>query len=166
MTRWPEARISAIGNGCHSTATAGDGETRAASGSCGTRRRETTLRPVVVSTICSSCSLLRRLVLAAAGLEGSAGSAHDRARPTYRALVEHYGRPPFERLSGSAELRGAGPELTVVVSRLRPLPAQACSGSTSLVAAIASVRHAGPEAGQDLALCPHTTTYCSPDLRR
>jgi hypothetical protein len=36
--------------------------------------------------------------------------------PTYRALVERYGRPPFERCSGSAELRGAGPELTVVVS--------------------------------------------------
>jgi hypothetical protein len=41
-------------------------------------------------------------------------AASDRG-PTYRALVEQHGRPPFERLFGSAELRGAGPELTVVV---------------------------------------------------
>lgn len=36
--------------------------------------------------------------------------------PTYQALVERYGHPPFERLTGSAELRGAGSELVVVVS--------------------------------------------------
>ncbi len=42
-------------------------------------------------------------------------AASDRG-PTYRALVKQHGRPPFERLFGSAELRGAGPELTVVVS--------------------------------------------------
>jgi hypothetical protein len=36
--------------------------------------------------------------------------------PTYRVLVERHGRPRFERCFGSAELRGAGPELTVVVS--------------------------------------------------
>jgi hypothetical protein len=35
---------------------------------------------------------------------------------TYRALVEKHGRGPYERFAGSAELRGAGPELTVVVS--------------------------------------------------
>jgi hypothetical protein len=45
---------------------------------------------------------LTKAVLAAASERG----------PTYRALVERYGRPPFERCSGSAELRGAGPELT------------------------------------------------------
>lgn len=44
-------------------------------------------------------------VLAAAGERG----------PTYRALVERYGAGD-ERLVGSAELRGAGPELVVVVS--------------------------------------------------
>lgn len=38
-----------------------------------------------------------------------------RRGPTYRALVERYG-PGDERLSGSAELRGASPELTVVIS--------------------------------------------------
>lgn len=47
--------------------------------------------------------------------EAVRGAAAERG-PTYQALVEHYGRPPFERVSGSAELRGAGPELTVVVS--------------------------------------------------
>lgn len=36
--------------------------------------------------------------------------------PTYRALVRRDGAPPFERFSGSVELRGAGPELVVVVS--------------------------------------------------
>jgi hypothetical protein len=35
---------------------------------------------------------------------------------TYRALVERHGRPIDERLAGSAELRGAGPELVVIVS--------------------------------------------------
>lgn len=34
---------------------------------------------------------------------------------TYRTLVETYGRGPYERFFGAAELRGAGPELTVVV---------------------------------------------------
>jgi hypothetical protein len=38
-----------------------------------------------------------------------------RRGPTYQALVERHG-PGDERLFGSAELRGAGPELTVVVS--------------------------------------------------
>lgn len=49
---------------------------------------------------------LEAAILAAAGERGA----------TYRAMVEHYGRGPLERFSGSAELRGAGPELTVVVS--------------------------------------------------
>jgi hypothetical protein len=35
---------------------------------------------------------------------------------TYRQLVEKHGRPPHERIAGSAELRGAGPELVVIVS--------------------------------------------------
>jgi hypothetical protein len=48
---------------------------------------------------------LRAAVLAAAGERG----------PTYRALVERYGAGD-ERLVGSAELRGAGPELVLVVS--------------------------------------------------
>lgn len=45
-------------------------------------------------------------ILGAAGERGS----------TYKALVEEHGRPPLERFSGSAELRGEGPELVVVVS--------------------------------------------------
>lgn len=49
---------------------------------------------------------LGRMVLAAAGERGA----------TYRRLVAEYGRGPAERLTGSAELRGAGPELVVVVS--------------------------------------------------
>jgi hypothetical protein len=49
---------------------------------------------------------LKAAVMAAAGERGS----------TYRERVERHGRPPFERLVGSAELRGAGPELVVVVS--------------------------------------------------
>jgi hypothetical protein len=36
--------------------------------------------------------------------------------PTYQSLVDRHGVPPFERLAGSAELRGSGPELVVVVS--------------------------------------------------
>lgn len=36
--------------------------------------------------------------------------------PTYRSLADRHGVPPFERLAGSAELRGSGPELVVVVS--------------------------------------------------
>jgi hypothetical protein len=48
---------------------------------------------------------LRAAVLAAAGERG----------PTYRALVEWYGAGD-ERLAGSAELRGAGPALVMVVS--------------------------------------------------
>jgi hypothetical protein len=39
--------------------------------------------------------------------EAVRGAAAERG-PIYQALVEHYGRPPFERVSGSAELRGAG----------------------------------------------------------
>jgi len=49
---------------------------------------------------------LGRMVLAAVGERG----------PTYRQLVREYGPGPFERMSGSAELRGAGPELVVIVS--------------------------------------------------
>lgn len=35
---------------------------------------------------------------------------------TYQRLVAEHGRGPLERVSGSAELRGAGPELVVVVA--------------------------------------------------
>jgi hypothetical protein len=49
---------------------------------------------------------LRMEVVAAAGERGG----------TYRGLVQRYGRPPLERLAGSAELRGDGPELFVIVS--------------------------------------------------
>ena len=49
---------------------------------------------------------MRSVVVRAAGERGE----------TYRALVRAYGRPPHERFFGSAELRGAGPELTVIVS--------------------------------------------------
>jgi len=49
---------------------------------------------------------LRAAVMAAAGERGS----------TYRTLVERHGQPPLERVTGSAEVRGAGPELVVVVS--------------------------------------------------
>jgi hypothetical protein len=49
---------------------------------------------------------LKSALLAAAAERGS----------TYRALVEKHGIPPFERLTGSVELRGANPELVVVVS--------------------------------------------------
>jgi hypothetical protein len=49
---------------------------------------------------------LRAGIIAAAGERGA----------TYRALVERHGVPPFERLAGSVELRGSGPELVVVVS--------------------------------------------------
>ena len=35
---------------------------------------------------------------------------------TYKVLVEHYGKPPYERMLGSAELRGSSRELTVVIS--------------------------------------------------
>src|SRR5205823_4157554 len=49
---------------------------------------------------------LRSAVLASAAERG----------PTYRKLVERYGRPPFERLVGSAELRGASSALVVVVT--------------------------------------------------
>src|SRR5262245_52913797 len=35
---------------------------------------------------------------------------------TYRALVDLHGVPPLQRLSGSVELRGSGPELIVIVS--------------------------------------------------
>lgn len=36
--------------------------------------------------------------------------------PTYRTLVARYGKPELERMSGSAELRGAGGELIIVVT--------------------------------------------------
>ena len=36
--------------------------------------------------------------------------------PTYHQLVKIYGRPECERMVGSAELRGSGPELTVIIS--------------------------------------------------
>jgi hypothetical protein len=45
-------------------------------------------------------------VIAAVGDRGS----------MYRALVKRHGQLPHERLTGSAELRGSGPELVVVVS--------------------------------------------------
>jgi hypothetical protein len=45
-------------------------------------------------------------IMAAAGERGT----------TYQALVDRHGVPPFERLAGSVELRGSGPELVVVVS--------------------------------------------------
>jgi hypothetical protein len=35
---------------------------------------------------------------------------------TYQSLVDRHGVPPFDRLAGSVELRGSGPELVVVVS--------------------------------------------------
>jgi hypothetical protein len=46
---------------------------------------------------------------------GITAAASERAA-TYRSLVERHGVPPFERLAGSVELRGGGPELVVVVS--------------------------------------------------
>jgi len=49
---------------------------------------------------------LGRAVLTAAAERGA----------TYERLVAEHGRGPAERLTGSAELRGAGPELVVVVS--------------------------------------------------
>ncbi len=49
---------------------------------------------------------LAAAVLAGAGERGE----------TYKALVANYGQPPLERFCGSVELRGAGPELTVVIS--------------------------------------------------
>ena len=49
---------------------------------------------------------LRTAILAAAGERGQ----------TYRSLVDRHGAPPLERLSGSVELRGAGPALVVVVA--------------------------------------------------
>lgn len=42
-------------------------------------------------------------------------AATDERGPTYRSPVDRYGAPPFERLAGSAELRGSGPELVAVV---------------------------------------------------
>ena len=70
---------------------------------------------------------LKAAVLAAAGRRG----------PTYAALVERHGAPPYERVTGSAELRGAGPELVVVVSIdemvLSPLgPAKALGNHVAL----------------------------------
>jgi hypothetical protein len=47
--------------------------------------------------------------------EAVVGAAGERG-PTYAALVERYGRPSLERLTGSVELRGAGAELVVVVA--------------------------------------------------
>lgn len=49
---------------------------------------------------------LARAMLAAAGERGE----------TYRRLVQEYGPGPAERLVGSVELRGAGPELIMVAS--------------------------------------------------
>ncbi|HEY1543064.1 MAG TPA: hypothetical protein VGG01_11695 [Xanthobacteraceae bacterium] len=53
--------------------------------------------------------------------------------PTYRALVEQYGKPEFERPSGSAELRGSHRDLTVVISVdqmvLSPLGKAWCLGN-------------------------------------
>jgi hypothetical protein len=50
--------------------------------------------------------MLGRAVLAAARERGA----------TYRRLVAEHGGGPAERLTGTAELRGAGPELVVIVS--------------------------------------------------
>jgi hypothetical protein len=49
---------------------------------------------------------IKASVIAAVGDRGS----------MYRALVKRHGQLPHERLTGSAELRGSGPELVVVVS--------------------------------------------------
>jgi hypothetical protein len=49
-------------------------------------------------------------------LTGSVLGAAGERGPTYRQLVKEHGRPPLERFFGSAELRGAGPELVVAVS--------------------------------------------------
>ncbi|MGQ0837717.1 hypothetical protein [Actinokineospora sp.] len=49
-------------------------------------------------------------------LRGAVFDAVGERGETYRELVEAHGTPPLERVSGSAELRGAGPELVVVVS--------------------------------------------------
>ncbi len=49
---------------------------------------------------------LAAAVLAGAGERGE----------TYESLVEAHGQPPHDRFAGSVELRGSGPELTVVVS--------------------------------------------------
>ncbi len=51
-----------------------------------------------------------------AALGGAVLAAVDERGATYQRLVAEHGRGPFERLTGSAELRGAGPELVVVVS--------------------------------------------------
>jgi hypothetical protein len=59
-------------------------------------------RPIDIGT----AGALKAAVVAAAGERG----------PTYRALVERYGHPPHERLTGSVELRGTGPELVVIVA--------------------------------------------------
>jgi hypothetical protein len=49
---------------------------------------------------------LKRAILSAVTERGS----------TFEELVKRHGRPEFDRLSGSAELRGTGPELVVIVS--------------------------------------------------
>jgi hypothetical protein len=54
----------------------------------------------------SDAGALASAVLLAAGERGE----------TYRSLVEQHGRPPLDRFFGSVELRGAGPELTVLIS--------------------------------------------------
>jgi hypothetical protein len=49
---------------------------------------------------------LNRAILSAVAERGS----------TFEELVKRYGRPEFDRSTGSAELRGTGPELVVIVS--------------------------------------------------
>lgn len=52
----------------------------------------------------------------AGALQSAVLSAALERGPTYRSLVQRYGRPPYERAFGSVELRGSGPELIIVVS--------------------------------------------------
>jgi hypothetical protein len=59
-------------------------------------------RPVDISRL----GALKEVVLSACYERG----------PTYRALVQQYGKPEFERPSGQAELRGSHRDLTLVIS--------------------------------------------------
>lgn len=67
-------------------------------------------------------------------LAGTALGAAGERGETYRSLVDTQGRPPLERFVGSVELRGAGPELVVVVSLdqlvVSPLGAKRDLGNT------------------------------------
>jgi hypothetical protein len=80
------------------------------------------------------------------GLAGAVQARVGEWGETYRALAAEHDPAPFDRFAGSVELRGAGPELTVVVSvdQLVLLP----SGSQRRLGnGIAlQVRRAGPRA--------------------